>query len=680
MSYRALTEASVLGYVRERGALRDVFSSFDLTASEVGDGNLNQVFILRNPDKPNEAAVLKQALPYLRVAGDSWPLSRERMRFETGALRLYNDLTPGLVPRVYDHDEDMSVVVMEYLSEHEVMRKPLVARERFPNFAEHISHFLAQTLFHTSDLFLSGEEKKAQQKEFINPHLCKLQENFVYTNPYKISPENQWNPELEPQVQAVRSNGPLKAAIAELKHDYMTRAQALLHGDLHTGSLMVTESDTKVIDPEFAFYGPMGSDIGTLFANLVLNALSHTAHTPDEEARKGYQEYLLDTVCDIWQLFSEKFERLWTAHQQSDPDRKAYWDFAGGEEAFRAYQKRYLTRVLQDSAGHGGCEMLRRMMGIVSVWDLSSIEDVKARAVAERLAVRVGSSWITNRAHITTIDALLEVVRGEMAGRSERPRPFPKPALPFSGKVALITGAASGIGRACAEAFSEAGAAVVALDIRSDVEALFDEEMQKGLVCDVTDEDALRKAVDEAVRLFGRLDIVVSNAGIFPASRRLEEMQNETWSQSLEVNLTSHQRLIKASIPHLRQGADATIIIVGSKNVAAPGPGAGAYSVAKAGLTQLARVAALELAEQGIRVNVVHPDAVFDTGIWTEEVLQKRAQHYGLTVEQYRTKNLLRTEITSQSVAEVVLALAGPAFSKTTGAQIPVDGGNDRVI
>ena len=680
MSYKALTEASVLGYVREREALRDIFSSFDLTASEVGDGNLNQVFILRNRDKPDEAAVLKQALPYLRVAGDSWPLSRERMRFETGALRLYNDLTPGLVPRVYDHDEDMSVVVMEFLGEHEVMRKPLVARERFPNFAEHISHFLAQTLFHTSDLFLSGEEKKARQKLFINPHLCKLQEDFVYTNPYKTSPENQWNPELEPQVQAVRTNGPLKAAIADLKRDYMTRAQALLHGDLHTGSLMVTERDTKVIDPEFAFYGPVGYDIGTLFANLVLNALSHTAHTPDEETRKEYQDYLLDTVRDIWRLFSEKFERLWTAHQQSDPDRKAYWDFAGGEEAFRTYQQDYLTRILQDSAGHGGCEMLRRMMGIVSVWDLSSIEDMKARAVAERLAVRIGSSWITNRSNITTIDALLDVVREELAGRLKSPQPSPEPDLPFAGKVALITGAASGIGRACAEAFSEAGAAVVALDIRPDVEALFNEEMQKGLVCDVTDEDALQEAVDEAVHLFGRLDIVVSNAGIFPPSRRLEEMQNDTWSQSLEVNLTSHQRLIKASIPHLQQGADATIIIVGSKNVAAPGPGAGAYSVAKAGLTQLARVAALELAEHGVRVNIVHPDAVFDTGIWTEEVLKKRAEHYNMSVEQYRTKNLLRTEITSKSVAEVVLALAGPAFSKTTGAQIPVDGGNDRVI
>ena len=309
--------------------------------------------------------------------------------------------------------------------------------------------------------------------------------------------------------------------------------------------------------------------------------------------------------------------------------------------------------------------MLRRMMGIVSVWDLSSVEDTKARAVAERLAVRIGSSWITNRSHITTIDALLEVVRGELAGRSGNSQSSAsrqiRPSFHRQSRAGDGRSEPASAGRAL-RLFPEAGAAVVALDIQPDVETIFSSEMKKGLICDVTDEDALQEAVDEAVRLFGRLDIVVSNAGIFPASRRLEDMQDDTWSRSLEVNLTSHQRLIKASIPHLRQGADATIIIVGSKNVAAPGPGAGAYSVAKAGLTQLARVAALELAEGGVRVNVVHPDAVFDTGIWTEEVLQKRAEHYNMSVEQYRTKNLLRTEITSKSVAKAVLALAGPGF------------------
>jgi NAD(P)-dependent dehydrogenase (short-subunit alcohol dehydrogenase family) len=148
----------------------------------------------------------------------------------------------------------------------------------------------------------------------------------------------------------------------------------------------------------------------------------------------------------------------------------------------------------------------------------------------------------------------------------------------------------------------------------------------------------------------------------------------------MAVNLTSHQQLIRAAIPYLKLGIDSCVIIIASRNVTAPGPGAAAYSVAKAGLTQLGRVAALELGPIGIRVNILHPDAVFDTGIWTPPMLENRAKRYGMTIEEYKTRNLLKTEITSKDVASMVCALAGPVFYKTTGAQIPIDGGNDRVI
>ena len=157
-------------------------------------------------------------------------------------------------------------------------------------------------------------------------------------------------------------------------------------------------------------------------------------------------------------------------------------------------------------------------------------------------------------------------------------------------------------------------------------------------------------------------------------------MQPEVWERSLSVYLTSHQRLLKNCVPFLSHGIDPAVIIVGSKNVPAPGPGVSAYSVAKAGLTQLARVAALEFAPLGIRVNVVHPNQVFDTAIWTPEVLEKRAQHYGMTIDEYKKSNLLKVEITSNDVAQLVCAMAGSIFAKTTGAQIPIDGGNDRVI
>jgi len=259
----------------------------------------------------------------------------------------------------------------------------------------------------------------------------------------------------------------------------------------------------------------------------------------------------------------------------------------------------------------------------------------------------------------------------------------PKP-LSLQGKIVLVTGAASGIGKACVERLQAQGACVVGLDINNRVIVRNEVTKQSfnymGIKCDVTKEPDIKKAVESTVRRFGGLDIIVSNAGNFPPSMDLEKMDPAVWEKSMKLNLTSHQLLFKAAISYLSLGIDPTIIIIASKNVPAPGPGAGAYSVAKAGLTQLGRVAALELGAKGIRVNMLHPNQVFDTAIWTKEILEKRAKHYGLSVEEYKTNNILRTEITSQDVANLVCAMAGPAFAKTTGAQIPIDGGNERVI
>ena len=254
-------------------------------------------------------------------------------------------------------------------------------------------------------------------------------------------------------------------------------------------------------------------------------------------------------------------------------------------------------------------------------------------------------------------------------------------APPQRGKVAFVTGGASGIGRACVEKLHAEGAAVAAVDL--DDRVLHDFDGVDGvlpLVCDVGRSADVEEAVDSAVRRFGGVDIVVSNAGVFPDSATIAEMPDETWEQSLAVNLSGHRNVLQNSIPYLELGIDPAVVIVGSKNVAAPGVGAAAYSVAKAGLTQLARVAALELAAAGIRVNMVHPNDVFDTAIWTDEVLSERARHYGMTVEEYRRRNLLRVEISSTDVAALVAAMAGPLFSRTTGAQVSIDGGTDRTI
>jgi len=252
---------------------------------------------------------------------------------------------------------------------------------------------------------------------------------------------------------------------------------------------------------------------------------------------------------------------------------------------------------------------------------------------------------------------------------------------PFQGEVVLITGAASGIGKACAEVFLQQGAAVAALDLQPDVEDLYQRPEYLGLTCDLTDETAFQHALKQAVCRFGGLDMLVLNAGIFPLSRPIADLSAGEWQKVMAINLDANLTLLRNGYSYLKLAPrGGRVAVIGSKNVPAPGPGLAAYSASKAALNQLIRVAALEWASQGIRLNSLHPNGIFDTGFWNEEVIQARASHYGLTVEQYKTNNLLKVEVTSQDVAKLAAALCSPLFAKTTGAQIPVDGGNDRVV
>ena len=252
---------------------------------------------------------------------------------------------------------------------------------------------------------------------------------------------------------------------------------------------------------------------------------------------------------------------------------------------------------------------------------------------------------------------------------------------PFTGEVALVTGAASGIGKACVDALLARGAAVVGADVNPAIETLHTRPDYTGICCDLTDAAAVLRLLDAAVDRFGGLDMLVLNAGIFPGGRKIAELDLEEWHQVMRINLDANLVLLHHSHALLKLApAGGRVVVIGSKNVPAPGPGAAAYSASKAALNQLVRVAALEWGADGIRLNTLHPNGVFDTGIWTAEVLASRAAHYGLTVEQYRKNNVLRTEVTSRDVAELAAEMCGPLFARTTAAQVPVDGGNERVI
>lgn len=255
-----------------------------------------------------------------------------------------------------------------------------------------------------------------------------------------------------------------------------------------------------------------------------------------------------------------------------------------------------------------------------------------------------------------------------------------KPPM-FSGEVALVTGAASGIGKACVDSLLARGAAVVGLDINPDIETNYSRADYLGITCDVTSEKALADALEQTASLFGGLDMLVLNAGIFPGGCKIADLTQNEWRKVMNINLDASVALMNLAHPYLCLAPKGgRVVVVGSKNVPAPGPGAAAYSASKAALNQVARVAAMEWGDDNIRINSVHPNAVFDTGIWTEEVLNSRAKHYGLTVDEYKTNNILKTEVTSHNVAEMVAEMCGPLFAKTTASQVPIDGGNERVI
>ena len=394
--YRPLTIPEAIDYARR---LEGVFGAdAQLSCREIGDGNLNLVFHIVD-SVSGKSIILKQALPYAKVVGDSWPLTLERARIESDALRIEERLCPGLVPHVHAYDPVLALTVMDDLSDHVIMRKGLIERRKFPLFAKHIGRFLANTLFFTSDLGMDQQQKKLQMQNFINPELCKITEDLIFDDPYTDSPRNNIHPQIRGDAAKLWEDKELHLQVALLREKFLTQAQALLHGDLHTGSIFVREDSTKVIDPEFAYYGPMGFDIGAVLANLLLNFAGQEGWSPDAASRADYREYLLQTVRDVWREFETNFRSL--------------WDERGVDRVFRTpgYQDLYMGRLLKDTFGFTGCKIVRRIVGLAHVADIDTIADEYARTQAQRTALSIGVALIKRHQSASSIEEMLEIAK-----------------------------------------------------------------------------------------------------------------------------------------------------------------------------------------------------------------------------------------------------------------------------
>lgn len=390
--YFTMSEADAALYAKTK---LDFFGKDEeLVCKEIGDGNLNYIFKIDSLST-SKSLIIKQSGPVARIS-DEFKLSADRNRIEYEILKYQSTLAPGLVPEVYSYDPIMNCTSMEDLSDHVIMRTEMINHKQFKKFADDITTFMVNTLLLTSDVCMEHKAKKELVKNFINPELCEISEDLVYTEPF--SDINNRNDIFAPNVEWVKENiysdEALKLETAKLKFDFMNNAQALVHGDLHTGSIFIKEDSTKVIDPEFAFYGPMGYDVGNVIANLMFALANAQAYEKAEQIK-----WLEDTIVELIDLFKEKFSKAW--------DEKAS-EYTAKYKGFKEY---YLDTVLRDTAAVTGLEGIRRIVGIAHVKDITSIQDEEKRTKAERLCMLASKSFIMNREELKTGKDFLEVIK-----------------------------------------------------------------------------------------------------------------------------------------------------------------------------------------------------------------------------------------------------------------------------
>ena len=378
---------------------------------EVGDGNLNLVFKVYGA---KGGVAVKQALPYVRLVGESWPLPLSRAHYEHMALTEQARLTGRLVPQVIHYDATLALIVMELLEPHIIMRRGMINGVVYPKFAEDMSTFMARTLFYTSDIALAADKKKAMTGAFSgNAALCKITEDLVFTDPYRAAPLNRWTtPQLDGIAKEWREDAELKVAVSRLKLKFMSSAEAMLHGDLHTGSVMLTVDDTRVIDPEFAFMGPMAFDIGAVIANFLISYFSQDGHEASPGARDNYRTWILQTAEAIWLLFAAKFLALWRSEAEGDAYPAGLFADSGGAAALEAERARYIEKLWHETVGFAGAKIARRILGLAHNIDLEWIKDPDMRAQCEMRALKLARRMMVAPEAFGDIAALTRAAAG----------------------------------------------------------------------------------------------------------------------------------------------------------------------------------------------------------------------------------------------------------------------------
>ncbi|WP_066066056.1 S-methyl-5-thioribose kinase [Neobacillus soli] len=385
-SYQPLTEAAAIQLAL---SLNIFTENAELVCKEIGDGNLNLVFHLVD-EQAGKGLIIKQALPYAKVVGESWPLTLKRAKFEADALKIFGQIAPAYVPEVYFTDDILAITVMEDLSHLLIARTGVIKGETYPLLSKHLGEYLAKTLFFTSDYGLGLSAKKEQVQKFINPELCKITEDLIFTDPYFDAETNEFEDGLRAEVDALWQDEELKFHVNVLKRSFLTEAEVLLHGDLHTGSVFANNEETKIIDPEFAFYGPAGFDIGQVIANLLFQVI----------VNESKRDLFINHIETVWIVFEDQYTHLWNTENK---------EILAKTSTFLNYQ---LSKFFEDALGFAGCELIRRTIGLAHVADLDGIEDEHKRLAAKRKTLELGEVLIKQRKEINNLPSFIFKVKG----------------------------------------------------------------------------------------------------------------------------------------------------------------------------------------------------------------------------------------------------------------------------
>ncbi|MBD0412344.1 S-methyl-5-thioribose kinase [Pseudoalteromonas distincta] len=353
-----------------------------LSSYEFGDGNLNLVF--RITDEQNNSVILKQALPYARCVGESWPLTLDRARIEAQVLLNHGAICPTYTANVLHYSEIQALTILEDLGNLQILRTAQNNAEQFPKLAQHVATYLSHTGFYNSDFYLTAQTKKALVSQFTNPELCQITEDLFFSDPYIEHERNNYPKQLQNEVDAIQKNNALKLEIAKLKANFLSKPQTLLHGDMHSGSIFVDCNNTKMIDPEFGFFGPIGFDIGSFIGNLLLNYCAQAGHIDDFVARRNYQTHLLSCIVDTYSLFEQQWLELIRTKTTDE------------SLAPVGYAQYFMKNVLQDAVGYCGAELIRRTIGLAHVSDIDSINDDNARLTVQKQTLALGEQLILN--------------------------------------------------------------------------------------------------------------------------------------------------------------------------------------------------------------------------------------------------------------------------------------------